>query len=119
MMFEALVSMAIVAVTITAIAGVYFVNLRGIRAASERVRLIEILRQAMAALPDAASLAPGVYDGRIGAYRWRADVLNSALLPAPSVAVAAKPLEVRLTALAPSGQSLQIVTVRLARRGPP
>ena len=120
-MFEALVTLAIIALTVAALSGLYISAMRGVKFAQERSQLLDIMSRATNALPPPEQFAPGTYSGTIGIYKWQAEAHLPASLQnietqhAPS-AVQFVPLEVTISAIAPSGQSLQITTFRSMRR---
>ena len=121
MMFEALVTLAIIAVTIAAISGLYASALRGLKFAQERSVLLRVLTLAAHDLPAPDHIAPGRYSGATSMYIWQADAhilpefQNIGPLNASSP-VLFVPLEVTITAATPTGQSLQLTTLRFMRR---
>ena len=121
MMFEALVTLAIIAVTVAAISGLYASALRGLKFAQERSVLLRVLTLAAHDLPAPDHITPGTYRGATGMYTWQADahILPEFKNNGPQNAaspVLFVPLEVTITATTPAGQSSQLTTLRFMRR---
>jgi general secretion pathway protein I len=115
-MIEALVALAVVAVSLTAIGSLVAANTRGAVAVDQRLSLVETARSILTGLPDRGQLAPGNARGELAGNRWRIDVLpftadfvdaSRPTLWIPQVLV--------IRVQSPNGQSLRIDTVRLQR----
>ena len=74
-MIEALVALAVVAVSITAIGSVVATNIRGTGALGQRLALVETTRAILTDLPDRQQLVSGSVRGEYAAHRWQVDVL--------------------------------------------
>jgi general secretion pathway protein I len=115
-LIEALVALAIVAVSVTAIGSVVATNIRGTRALSERLALVETTRAILADMPDRENLISGNLLGEYAGHRWRVDVapfMNDLVdlnRPGPWM-----PQAVVVDVRSPSGRVLRIDTIRLHR----
>lgn len=115
-MIEALIALAIIAVSLAAIASVIAENIRGTEVVEARLGLIQAARALLTALPDRNQVAQGELRGEIGSERWRIDVLPFVAdfvdpgQPTPWV-----PQTVVLRLQAPSGEIIRLDTVRLHR----
>jgi general secretion pathway protein I len=113
-LIEALVALAIVAVSVTAIGSVVAANIRGTRALGQRLALVETTRAILADLPDREHLASGNLLGEYAGHRWRVDVAPLAAdfvdlsRPGPWM-----PQAVVVNVRSPGGRVLRIDTVRL------
>jgi general secretion pathway protein I len=113
---EALVALAVVAVSLTAIGSLVATNMRGTWALDRRLALVETTRAIVTGLPDRAQLVPGNLSGEYGDHRWRVDVAPFVAdfidprRPTPWV-----PEAVVVRVQSPSGRVLRIDTVRLRR----
>ena len=76
-LIEALVALAVVAVSITAIGSVVATNIRGTAALGQRLALVETTRAILTDLPDRQQLVSGSLRGEYAAHRWQVDVLPS------------------------------------------
>lgn len=116
-LIEVLVALAVVAATIAAIGSVVAVSTRGVRSIEQRLAFRETLRAMLTSLPDRRVLVEGNSSGDTMGYQWRIDVApfiaNFVDPRAPSPWV---PEAVVLRVRSPSGQLVQINTVRLRRR---
>jgi len=115
-LIEALVALAVVAVSLAAIGTLFAANIRSTRALENRLTMAETARTVMTALPDRAQLALDGLSGDIGGHRWRFDVLpfvaNFVDLRRPTPWT---PQTVVVRVQAPSGPVMRIDTVRLRR----
>jgi general secretion pathway protein I len=115
-LIEALVALAIVAASVTAIGSVVATNIRGTRALGERLALVETTRAILADMPDREHLVSGNLLGEYAGHRWRVDVapfvndLVDVNRPGPWM-----PQAVVVDVRSPSGRVLRIDTVRLHR----
>jgi general secretion pathway protein I len=113
---EALVALAVVAVSLTAIGSLVATNMRGTWALDRRLALVETTRAILTGLPDREQLVAGNLSGEFADHRWRVDVVPFAAdfidprRPTPWV-----PQAVVLRVQSPSGRVLRIDTVRLRR----
>jgi general secretion pathway protein I len=113
-LIEALVALAVVAVSITAIGSVVATNIRGTGALGQRLALVETTRAILTDLPDREQLVSGSLRGEFANHRWQVDVLPFAAdfvdprRPGPWT-----PQTVVVNVRSPSGRVLRIDTVRL------
>jgi general secretion pathway protein I len=113
-LIEALVALAVVAVSITAIGSVVATNIRGTGALAQRLSLVETTRAILTDLPDRGQLVPGSLRGEFASHRWQVDVQPFAAdfidprRPGPWA-----PQTVVVNVRSPSGRMLRIDTVRL------
>jgi general secretion pathway protein I len=115
---EALVALAVVAVSLAAIGSLTASNIRTTRALEQRAALAETTRSILTGMPDRDQLVPGNLTGEVGGHRWRLDVLPFAanfIDPNRATPWVAQTVVTRVQS--PTGQVLRIDTVRL-RRGP-
>lgn len=115
-MIEALVALAVVAVSLTAIGSLVATNIRGTRALGDRLTLVETTRAIVTDLPDREQLVSGSLRGEFANHRWQVDVLPFVAdfvdprRPGPWM-----PQTVVVNVRSPSGRVLRIDTVRLRR----
>jgi general secretion pathway protein I len=118
-LIEALAALSLVAVGLTSIGGLANTSFRAGLSAERRLALVETARAALAALPSRDALADGRFDGQLNGHSWRVSVEplaeNSAKANAATVWT---PQRVALVVRAPSGESMEVDTVRLTRRPP-
>jgi general secretion pathway protein I len=115
---EALIALAIVAVSIAAIGSVMSTNVRGVQSLEKHVALMQTAQMVMAtAIPQRAKLAPGVLAGQLRDYRWQVDVgpLGGGWV-VPDADVAWVPELVKVRVRAPGGGAIDLETVRLMAR---
>ena len=115
---EALIALAIVAVSIAAIGSVMSTNMRGVQSLEKHVALMQTAQMVMAtAIPQRAKLAPGVLSGQLRDYRWQVDVgpLSGGWV-VPDADVAWVPELVKVRVRAPGGGAIDLETVRLMAR---
>ena len=111
---EALVALAVIAISLAIIGSVVAANVRGTIAVDQRLSLLETARSVLTALPDRADLTPGDTSGEMGGNRWRMDVEPfAASFVDPSQRTPWVPLDVVIRVEAPGGQMLRLDTVRL------
>jgi general secretion pathway protein I len=116
-LIEALIALAIVAVSIVAIGSVMSTNVRGVRSLEQHVTLMQTLRSVMAAdVPPRSQMAFGTLSGRSNGHQWRVAVgpmgeewsgsgEDGAWIPAL----------VRIQVRSPTGAVMDVRTVRLIR----
>jgi len=115
-LIEALVALAVVAVSLTAIGSLVATNIRGTRALGDRLTLVETTRAILTDLPDRKQLVSGGLRGEFADHRWQVDVLPFVAdfvdprRPGPWM-----PQAVVVNVRSPSGRMLRIDTVRLHR----
>jgi general secretion pathway protein I len=110
---EVLVSLAILAVALSAIGSLMASTVRGTRSIDEHFSLAETARAIEAALPDRKDLNAS-FAGARGDYRWRVDVLPfRARFVDPSQPTPWLPQAVVITVQSPDGPILRINTIRL------
>ena len=74
-LIEALVALAVIAISLAVIGSVVAANVRGTITVDQRISLLETARSLLTALPDRGDLTPGNTSGEMGGNRWRIDVL--------------------------------------------
>jgi general secretion pathway protein I len=115
-LIEAVVALAVVAISLAAIGSLVAANVRGTETVVQRLTLIQTARAAIAALPDRDQLSPGDMRGELGDDNWRVDVLPfSANFIDPSQPTPWLPQAVVIRIEAPNGEILRLDTVRLRR----
>jgi general secretion pathway protein I len=116
-LIEALVALAVAAVSLTAIGLLVAVNIRGSGRIEQHLGLVETLRAVETGLPDRASLSAGALSGEMHDQAWSVDI---APFPGdfvnPRAAQFWTPQLIVIKVLSPSGGALQIETIRLGRR---
>jgi len=113
-LIEALVALAVIAVSLAVIGSVVAANVRGTITVAQRISLLETARSLLTALPDRGDLTPGNTSGEMGGNRWRIDVLPFAAdFVDPTQPTKWIPLDVVIRVKAPSGEMLRLDTVRL------
>jgi len=116
-LIEALIALAVVAVTLTAIGSLMAATVRSTASIDQQVSLVETARAIETGLPDRGDLAVGSFSGDRDGFRWRVDVLPfvanfvDARLPTPWI-----PQTVVITVRSPTGRTLRLDTIRLQRR---
>lgn len=115
-LIEALIALAIVTMTLSAIGGVIASTVRGTRAIEQRLALAGVAGTLLAALPERRSLTPGSQSGELAGHPWRIDAAPLVAAQPETVASRWVPLAVNVRVRAPDGSSLMITTVRLAQR---
>ncbi|MEJ0094120.1 MAG: prepilin-type N-terminal cleavage/methylation domain-containing protein [Methylocella sp.] len=119
---EALVSLAVVAICLSAIGALMAKNIRGAGKISQHLELVETLRKIETALPSRKSLSTGNLSGEVGDQRWSVDVEPFPVASAASNPTANPPPEdwmpqtVIITLQRPSGSTIQLATLRLTAR---
>lgn len=117
-MIEALVALAVVAISLTAIAALIAANVRSTQVVDARLTLIQAARALLTGLPDGSELAPGETRGELADEHWRIDVLPFiADFVDPARPTPWLPQTVVLRVQAPDGEILRVDTVRLRRSG--
>jgi general secretion pathway protein I len=115
-LIEALVALAVVAISLAAIGSLIGGNIRATRSLDQRLALVETTRTILAGLPDRAQLKPGNLSGEIADRRWRLDVMPfEADFVDPGLITPWFPEAVILRVQSPTGEILRIDTVRLRR----
>ena len=116
-LIEVLVALSVVAVTLAAIGSLIAVTVRGARAVPARLSLIETARAVMTGLPDRDALTVGSFSGELAGHRWRVDVLPFlGNLIDPQQPNNWTPVTVIVRVQSPSGQIVQLNTVRVQRK---
>jgi general secretion pathway protein I len=116
-LIEALVALAVAAVSLAAIGLLMAGNIRGSRRIEQHLGLVETLRAVETGLPDRTSLSTGTLSGEMHDQAWSVD---SAPFPGdfvnPRAAQLWTPETIVIKVLSPSGAALQLETIRLGRR---
>ena len=116
-LIEVLVALAVVAATVTAIGALVAVSMRGAQSIDQRLQFRETLRALVTSLPDRRNLDAGTATGVAAGFRWRLEIAPFvATFVDPQAATQWQPEAVVITVRSPSGQQLQINTIRLRRR---
>jgi general secretion pathway protein I len=119
-LIEALVALAVVAVSLSAIGSTIATTVRGVRSLDRRLALVETSRAILTGLPDRNELASGSLSGELAGHRWRVDVRPFVVEGAKNEDTARwLPQSVTIRVQSPSGGILELNTVRLRRRGSP
>jgi general secretion pathway protein I len=119
-LIEALVALAVVAVSLSAIGSTIATTVRGVRSLDRRLALVETSRAILTGLPDRNELSPGSLSGELAGHRWRVDVRPFVVDGAANQDTARwLPQSVTIRVQSPSGGILELDTVRLRRRGGP
>ena len=115
---EALIALAVVAVSIVAIGSVMSTNARGVRVLENHVALMQTAQAVLAtAIPPRKELAPGTRAGQLRDFRWQVDVGPVGGDWDPGDAdVAWIPELVTVRVRSPSGATVDLKTVRLMHR---
>ena len=111
-LIEALVALAVVAVSLAAIGALIATTVRNTRWLDQRLALAETARAIAAGLPDRGDLAPGSLRGNLGGHAWRLDVVP---YPVANPQPPWMPVTVVIRVQSPAGQVLQLDSIRLAR----
>jgi general secretion pathway protein I len=118
-LIEVLVTLFVLAVSLTAIGALIGSTIRSTHAIENRLALLETARGIMTGLPDRNELATGNFSGSAAGYRWRVDVLPFPVEQIdPQQVPPWVPQRVVLRVQSPAGQVLEINTIRLHRRPP-
>jgi general secretion pathway protein I len=116
-LIEALVALAVTAISLTAIAALMAGNIRGAGRIAHHLQLSATLRAVEAALPNRATLTTGNLTGEMHGQAWSVDVTP---LPKdsdnPRAAALWTPQDIVITVQSASGGQLQLETVRLTKR---
>jgi len=116
-LIEALVALAVAAVSLAAIGLLMAGNIRGSGRIEQHLGLVETLRAVEAGLPDRASLSAGTLSGEMHDQAWSVD---SAPFPGdfvnPRAAQFWTPQTIVIKVQSPSGAALELETIKLGRR---
>jgi len=115
-LIEALVALAIVAVSLTSIGALIASTAHAARSIEARLTRLETARAIMTALPARNQLVPGTLTGAIADHPWRVDVIPfTAQDISSSPGGLWAPQSVAVTIQAPSGAAMKVNTIRLVR----
>ena len=116
-LIEALVALAVAAVSLAAIGLLMAGNIRGSGRIEQHLGLVETLRAVETGLPDRTSLSAGTLSGEMHGQAWSVDI---APFPGdfvnPRAAQFWTPQTIVIKVQSPSGAVLQVETIRLGRR---
>ncbi len=116
-LIEVLVALAVIAASLTAIGALVAVSMRGAQGIERRLTFRETLRALVTSLPDRRDLDAGSKTGVAAGFAWRLDIAPFvATFVDPQAQTPWEPEAVVITVRSPSGQQLQIDTIRLRRR---
>jgi general secretion pathway protein I len=116
-LIEVLVALAVVSISLSAIGSLIAVTTRGVRSIGLHLTLVETARAIVTGLPGRDQLLPGNISGEAAGHRWRVDVLpflGNLIDPQQPNAWTALTVIVRVQS--PSGQIVQLNTVRVRRK---
>lgn len=116
-LFEVLIALAVVAISLSSIGLLIASTMRGTRSIERQLTQLETTRAIVAALPDRDQLVVGHLSGALAGYRWRVDV-SPFTAPDMDLQQAARwlPQSVVVSSRAPDGAMMLIHTLRLHRR---
>lgn len=115
-LIEALVALAVAAVSLAATGLLMAGNIRGSTRIEQHLGLVESLRAVETGLPDRASLSTGVLSGEMQGQAWSVDIAPfQGDFVNPRVAQIWTPQEIVIKVLSPSGAALRLETIRLGR----
>ncbi len=116
-LIEALVALAVAAISLTAIGLLMAGNIRGSGRIEQHLGLVETLRAVETGLSDRTSLSTGNLSGEMHGQAWSVDI---APFPGdfvnPRAAQSWTPQTIVIKVQSPSGAVLQLETIRLGRR---
>jgi general secretion pathway protein I len=115
---EVLVTIAVVAISLTAIGALTGTTTQGVRSLEQHVALVETARTVVASLPSRAQLSLGEVAGEIYGSRWRMRVspfFGDAAAMAPDSPWTPASISIRVQS--PSGATLSLETIRLQPKG--
>jgi general secretion pathway protein I len=116
-LIEVLVALAVIAASLSAIGALVAVSMRGAQSIGQRLAFRETLRALVTSLPDRRDLDAGTATGVSAGYRWRLDIVPFvATFVDPQAPAPWQPEAIVITVRSPSGQQLQINTIRLRRK---
>ena len=116
-LIEVLVALGVIAASLAAIGSLVAVAMRGAQSIERRVAFRETLRALVTSLPDRRDLDAVSATGVAAGFRWRLDIAPFvATFVDPRAPTLWQPTAVVITVQSPSGQQLQINTIRLRRR---
>jgi general secretion pathway protein I len=112
-MIEAVVTLALVTVVLSAIGYLVAANSRGVRLLEQHVALMETARLVAASIPRNSEPLPGDLGGEMSGHRWqiRSSPFYDGVLPVPESRFVPQRIELRVRS--PSGAILSLETVRL------
>ena len=116
-LIEALVALAVAAVSLAAIGLLMAGNIRGSGRIEQHLGLVATLRAVETGLPDRASLSTGTLSGEMHGQAWSVDsapYLGVSVNPRAAQVWTPQTIVVRVQS--PSGAVLQLETIRLGRR---
>ena len=116
-LIEVLVALAVVTASLAAIGTLIAVSMRGAQSIDRRLAFRETLRALVTSLPDRRDLDAGTATGVAAGFQWRLDIVPFvATFVDPQAQTRWDPEAIVITVRSPSGQQLQINTVRLRRK---
>ena len=116
-LIEVMVALAVIAASLTAIGALVAVSMRGAQSIGQRLAFRETLRALVTSLPDRRGLDAGTATGVAAGFRWRLDIVPFvATFVDPQAPTPWQPEAIVITVRSPSGQQLQINTIRLRRK---
>ena len=115
-LLEVVVALAVLATSLAAIGSLVAQNIRTTKAVDDKVALIETMRAIITGLPDRQQIVPGRLTGEIADYNWQVNIRPFEVTNTnPRQVPEWMPQTVVVRVQAPSGQLLQVDTVRLHR----
>lgn len=119
-LIEALVAVAVIAVTLASIGALVGGMTRGTRQIEQRVALVQAANSLLwDTLPARSGPVPPVLNGEALGHRWREDIVPAPVSFGPGASDSVWiPLSVELSVQGPGGELLRVQTVRLQRKPP-
>lgn len=118
-LIEALIALAVAAISVTAIGSLIAANVRGSGRIEQHLGLVETLRAVETALPDRTNLSTGTLSGEMHGQTWSVNIAPFPQIQGDVYPRAGKvwtPQTIVVKVQSPSGAVLQLETIRLARR---
>lgn len=115
---ELLIALAVTAVLLASIGGVVASNVRSARSLDGRLALAQTARAISTGLPDRDQITQQSASGQLAGHRWRVDMRDFvASFVDPRQQSPWSPQSILITVQSPTGQTVQLHTVRLRRAG--
>ncbi len=117
---EVLAALAVLSASMAALGALAHTSMRSSLYVERHVAEIETARKIMTGLPSRNQLSMGTLTGVLDAHQWRIDVAPLADAPTPSAAASSwTPQAITLRVRAPTGELVELSTVRLRQGASP
>lgn len=116
---EVLAAVAVLSASMAALGALANTSMRSSLYVERHVAEIETARKIMTGLPPRNQLATGTLTGALDAHQWRIDVAPFADAPMRAAASAWTPQAITLRVRAPTGERVELSTVRLRQGASP